>query len=179
MLKIFCRKLSCTGSERPSGTLNRHAPSSPLWSEISAAINCSRRACAAKTSSNPLRRTRCPAQRSRSMTTLYESRWRRRRLVLERLPPKERLVFLLREVLDYEYEEIATLIRKSATNCRQILARARKHLTAGWRVFTVDPHQLEKLKRQFALTCRTGDLRSLVTSLSLIQLVPADGHSRL
>lgn len=53
------------------------------------------------------------------------------RLILERLPPKERLVFVLREAFDYEYEEIAAIIRKNANNCRQMLRRARKHLIAS------------------------------------------------
>jgi RNA polymerase sigma-70 factor (ECF subfamily) len=88
------------------------------------------------------------------------------RLVLERLPPKERLVFLLREVFDYEYDEIARVIRKNATNCRQILVRARKHISSGRSLFIVMPEQLESLKRQFALTCNSGDLQSLVALLS-------------
>ena len=88
------------------------------------------------------------------------------RLVLERLPPKERLVFLLREVFDYEYEEIARIIRKNTSNCRQMLRRARQHLTSGRARFIVSPEQLENLKRQFALTVRSGDLQSLVALLS-------------
>ena len=66
------------------------------------------------------------------------------KLVIERLPPKERLVFLLREVFDYEYEEIAAVIRKNATNCRQMLRRARKHIASPSR-FIASPEQLERL----------------------------------
>jgi len=88
------------------------------------------------------------------------------RLVLERLPPKERLVFLLREVFDYEYEEIAKIIRKNATNCRQMLGRARKHIASGRSRFIVKPEQLENLKRQFSRSCNGGDLQSLVVLLS-------------
>lgn len=88
------------------------------------------------------------------------------RLVLERLPPKERLVFLLREVFDYEYEEIAKILRKNASNCRQMLRRARVHITSGPARFIVKPEQLESLKQQFALTCTSGDLQSLVALLS-------------
>lgn len=88
------------------------------------------------------------------------------RLVLERLPPKERLVFLLREVFDYEYEEIAKIIRKNASNCRQMLRRARKHITSSRSRFIVKPEQLESLKRQFVLTSTSGDLQSLVALLS-------------
>lgn len=88
------------------------------------------------------------------------------RLLLERLPPKERLVFLLREVFDYEYEELGKIIGKNTTNCRQMLARARKHMTSGEARFTVRPGQLESLRRQFTHTCTSGDLQSLVTLLS-------------
>ena len=104
---------------------------------------------------------------SRSTDGLPESLTTALRLVLERLPPKERLVFLLREVFDYEYEEIAKIIRKNASNCRQMLQRARKHITSGHTRFIVKPEQLESLRRQFALTCSTGDLQSLVALLSL------------
>jgi RNA polymerase sigma-70 factor (ECF subfamily) len=88
------------------------------------------------------------------------------RLVFERLPPKERLVFLLREAFDYEYEEIAAIIRKSATNCRQMLGRARKHIATGRTRFVIKPEQLERLKCQFAHACSTGNARGLVALLS-------------
>jgi len=88
------------------------------------------------------------------------------RIILERLPPKERTVFLLREVFDYEYEEIAAIIRKNATNCRQLLRRARQNLAASSARFLITPEQLDRLVRQFGLTCATGDLESLVALLS-------------
>jgi RNA polymerase sigma-70 factor (ECF subfamily) len=88
------------------------------------------------------------------------------RLVLERLPPKERLVFLLREAFDYEYEEIAAIIRKSATNCRQMLGRARKQIATGRTRFVIKPEQLAKLKSQFARACSTSNPRGLVALLS-------------
>lgn len=88
------------------------------------------------------------------------------RLVLERLPPKERIVFLLREVFDYEYEDIARIIRKSATNCRQVYVRARKHIASGRPRFRIQPEQLETLKRQFAYACTTGNAKGLVALLS-------------
>jgi RNA polymerase sigma-70 factor (ECF subfamily) len=88
------------------------------------------------------------------------------RFMLERLPPKEQLVFLLREVFDYEYEEIARIIRKNATNCRQMLQRARKHIASGRSRFVVTPEQLESLQDQFVRTCTSGDLQSLVALLA-------------
>ena len=47
-------------------------------------------------------------------------------VLLERLTPVERAVFLLREVFEYEYSEVAKIIGQSETNCRQILRRARQ-----------------------------------------------------
>ena len=48
--------------------------------------------------------------------------------LLEKLSPVERAVFLLREVFDYPYEEVAGIVGKSPDNCRQILARAHRHM---------------------------------------------------
>lgn len=98
--------------------------------------------------------------------SLFDSLAAGLQLVLERLPPKERLVLLLHEVFDYEYEEIATIIKKSNANCRQMLLRAKKHLNSGTARFTASPEQLDKLVRQFALTCDHGDLEGLVSVLS-------------
>src|ERR1700733_11852516 len=49
-------------------------------------------------------------------------------VMLERLRPLERAVFLLREVFAYEYAEIAAVLSQSEANCRQILSRARQHV---------------------------------------------------
>src|SRR5213593_2106545 len=51
-------------------------------------------------------------------------------VLLESLTPVERAVFLLREVFDYGYEEIAAVVGKTEANCRQLLARARKQIEA-------------------------------------------------
>jgi RNA polymerase sigma-70 factor (ECF subfamily) len=52
-------------------------------------------------------------------------------LVLEALSPVERAVFLLREVFEYPYDEIAQVVEKSEENCRQIFTRAKRHIDAG------------------------------------------------
>src|SRR5207253_2459050 len=49
-------------------------------------------------------------------------------VLLESLTPVERAVFLLREVFEYDYEEIATIVGKSEENCRQLAVRARRQL---------------------------------------------------
>jgi RNA polymerase sigma-70 factor (ECF subfamily) len=87
-------------------------------------------------------------------------------ILLERLSPKERLVLLLREVFDYDYEEIAPLVKKSAENCRQMLRRARQHLSDGQSRFEVTSSQLQKLAKEFSRTCATGNLNSLLSVLA-------------
>src|ERR1700685_1490788 len=52
-------------------------------------------------------------------------------VLLESLSPTERAVFLLREVFSYDYKEVAEITGKSEPNCRQILARARRHVDEG------------------------------------------------
>lgn len=51
--------------------------------------------------------------------------------VLERLSPLERAVFILREVFGYGYRETAAVVDRSEANCRQLLARARRHIAEG------------------------------------------------
>ena len=87
-------------------------------------------------------------------------------ILLERLSPKERAVFLLRDVFDCDYDEIALVISKRADTCRQLLRRARQHLADTRARFEVTPEQLQKLARQFALTCASGDLKGLITVLA-------------
>ena len=87
-------------------------------------------------------------------------------VLLERLSPKEQLVLLLRDVFDYEYEEIAPLLKKSAENCRQILRRARQHIREGQSRFSVSQAKLQKLASEFARTCSGGDLKSLLAALA-------------
>jgi RNA polymerase sigma-70 factor, ECF subfamily len=87
-------------------------------------------------------------------------------ILLERLSPKERAVLLLRDVFDCDYDEIALVISKRADTCRQLLRRARQHLADARARFEVSPQQLQKLARQFALTCASGDLKGLVTALA-------------
>jgi RNA polymerase sigma-70 factor (ECF subfamily) len=88
------------------------------------------------------------------------------KILLERLSPKERVVLLLREVFDCDYDEIARVMSKRADTCRQLLRRARQHLADAHARFEVSPEQLQRLTRQFAVTCVSGDLKGLVTVLA-------------
>src|SRR5262245_21319674 len=66
-------------------------------------------------------------------------------LVLEALSPVERAVFLLREVFEYPYDEIAQIVEKSEENCRQIFTRAKRHIDAGKPRFEVSPAKREQI----------------------------------
>ena len=65
-------------------------------------------------------------------------------VLLERLSPTERAVFLLREVFDFEYAEIARIVDKTGANCRQLLARAKKHVGAPRAHLDADPAQADR-----------------------------------
>ncbi len=70
-------------------------------------------------------------------------------VMLERLSPIERAVFLLREVFEYDYPEIAQIVGKSAENCRQILKRSRQPITTRHPRFPVSHQQQEQITVQF------------------------------
>ena len=70
-------------------------------------------------------------------------------VLLERLSPVQRAVFLLHEVFGYGYAEIASLVGRSEDNCRQIAARARRHIEAGRPRFEASRREREELARRF------------------------------
>ena len=70
-------------------------------------------------------------------------------VLLESLSPAERAVFLLREIFDYSYEDIAQIVDKSEANCRQIFGRARQHLDAHQPRYEASTEQSEALLGSF------------------------------
>ena len=86
-------------------------------------------------------------------------------LVLERLNPVERAVFLLRDVFDYPYEEIAGIVGKTEANCRQIAARARRHVVAERPRFNAPADDSADLAARFCAAMTDGDLDELVSLL--------------
>jgi RNA polymerase sigma-70 factor, ECF subfamily len=87
-------------------------------------------------------------------------------VLLERLSPVERAVFLLHEVFGYRYAEIADLVGKSEDNCRQIAARARRHLEARRPRFETSRRQREELARRFFAAVEQGDTERLTRLLA-------------
>ncbi|MCI0397621.1 MAG: RNA polymerase sigma-70 factor, partial [Chloroflexi bacterium] len=100
-------------------------------------------------------------------------------VLVEQLSPVERAVFLLREVFDYEYEEIAAIVEKSEANCRQMFSRARQRLGAGRPRTQARPEEQERLMQQFLDTCATGDLPGLLHVLAEDITVYSDGGGRV
>jgi len=99
-------------------------------------------------------------------------------LLLERLTPTERAVFLLREVFEYGYSEIAAVLGHSEANCRQILARAKQHVTQDRPRFEASPQRREKLLRQFLQTTAQGDMQGLIALLTEDVVLYTDGGGK-
>ncbi len=95
--------------------------------------------------------------------------------VLETLGPTERAVFVLREVFEMPYGEIAEAIGKSAAAVRQIALRAREHVAARWpRVHVSRPEQQAVVER-FLVALRTGQLQELMEVMAPDVVLIADG----
>jgi RNA polymerase sigma-70 factor (ECF subfamily) len=99
-------------------------------------------------------------------------------VVLESLSPVERAVFLLREVFDYGYGEIAEIVDKSEDNCRQLAVRARRHVDARRPRFEPSREQREELARRFFAAVQEGETEPLVELLAADVAFYGDGGGR-
>jgi len=99
-------------------------------------------------------------------------------LLLERLTPMERAVFLLREVFEYEYDEIAKVLGQNEANCRQILSRARQHVGDMRRRFEASTGEHQALFQRFIQATRSGEMQALVELLSSDVVLHTDGGGK-
>lgn len=99
-------------------------------------------------------------------------------VLLEELTPLERAVFLLREVFDYEYAEIAEIVGKEEAACRQLLSRAKKHLAARRPRFNPDRTEHRRMLDQFLQAVSTGELDGLMQLLADDVTLWADGGGK-
>ena len=99
--------------------------------------------------------------------------------LLEDLSPLERAVFLLRQVFDFDYEEIATIVQKSVENCRQIMRRARHHLAKHDHRYHTPPQRREQLTYQFIQACSSGDMQGLLALLADDVVMYSDGGGKV
>jgi RNA polymerase sigma-70 factor (ECF subfamily) len=99
-------------------------------------------------------------------------------VLLERLTPVERAVFLLREVFAYDYAEIARIVQRGEDNCRQLYVRARRHIDQGRPRFEASREQRDQLARRFFAAAQLGDANALVELLAADVVVYGDGGGK-
>jgi RNA polymerase sigma-70 factor, ECF subfamily len=87
-------------------------------------------------------------------------------VLLESLSPLERAVFLLREVFDYEYAEIAEITERDEAACRQLFSRAKKHISENRPRFPASPEAHAKILGRFMEACIAGDMDGLMSLLA-------------
>jgi RNA polymerase sigma-70 factor, ECF subfamily len=95
--------------------------------------------------------------------------------VLETLTPTERAVFVLREVFELPFEEIAAAIGKSVPAVRQVVHRARSHVAARQPRMAVDRDEQRQAVGRFLIALQTGNLQTLMDALAPDAVLIADG----
>ncbi len=99
-------------------------------------------------------------------------------VVLEKLTPRERAVFLLKEIFTYDYYELAELFGITAENARQLLKRAKDHLGQGGRRFEVDIRAHERMLHNFLRAVTDGSLEELISLLKEDIVLLAEGSGK-
>lgn len=99
-------------------------------------------------------------------------------LLLEKLSPTERAAYVLREAFDYSYDQIAHTIRSTEANARQLVSRARKHISDGRRK-AVSSSEQKRLLNAFIVASQKGDLPALEKLFASDVVSYADGGGAL
>ncbi|QNP75976.1 RNA polymerase sigma-70 factor [Streptomyces roseirectus] len=99
-------------------------------------------------------------------------------LLLERLSPLERAVFVLRDVFDFPFPEVAEAVGRSESACRQLAVRARRHMAADRPRFTTTRTEQEELAARFFDALREGDVLGLQGLLAADVAVLSDGGGK-
>ena len=99
-------------------------------------------------------------------------------LILERLTPVERAVFLLGEIFEYPHAEIAGMLGLSEANCRQLLRRARQHVRMERPRFSASGRQHTDLLERFHRAAGSGDMDGLLVLLSRDVVMHTDGGGK-
>ena len=100
-------------------------------------------------------------------------------VLLESLTPEQRAAFLLHDVFDYGYDEVAAIVRTSEANARQLAARARRHLDERRPRFEATQADREELARRFFAAASEGDLGGLEELLSEDVVLHGDGGGKV
>ena len=99
-------------------------------------------------------------------------------VLLERLSPEQRAVFLLREVFDYDYDAIAEIVGKSEAACRQLAVRARRHIEQDRPRFEASRQEQNELAHRFLTAAQTGDFDGLEALLANDVALHGDGGGK-
>ncbi|MYT30350.1 MULTISPECIES: RNA polymerase sigma-70 factor [unclassified Streptomyces] len=99
-------------------------------------------------------------------------------LLLERLSPLERAVFVLRDVFGFGFDEVAAAVGRAEAACRQLLVRARRHMADGRPRFAADRQERQELATRFVGALREGDLDGLRELLAAEVSMAGDGGGR-
>jgi RNA polymerase sigma-70 factor, ECF subfamily len=99
-------------------------------------------------------------------------------LLLERLSPLERAVFVLREVFGFGFGEVASAVGRSEAACRQLAVRARRHMDAGRPRFEADRRERDELAARFFDALREGDVEGLRELLAADVSLVADSGGK-
>jgi RNA polymerase sigma-70 factor (TIGR02957 family) len=100
-------------------------------------------------------------------------------VLLESLSPEQRAVLLLRDVFDYGYAEVASIVGKSEDNVRQLARRARRHVEERRPRFETSRQQRQELARRFFAAAREGDLGGLESLLAREVTLTGDGGGKV
>ena len=99
-------------------------------------------------------------------------------VLLETLSPVQRAVFLLHDVFDYDYRQIASIVGKSEDNCRQLAVRARRQIDERRPRFETSREQRDELARRFFEAIDHGDTDGLLALLAADAAIYGDGGGK-
>jgi RNA polymerase sigma-70 factor, ECF subfamily len=100
-------------------------------------------------------------------------------VLLERLTPVERAIFLLHDVFDYDFEEVGRIVRRSPATCRQHAVRARRFISENRPRFDADHAERDELLRRFFAAAEGGDVDGLIEVLAEDAIVYGDGGGKV
>lgn len=100
-------------------------------------------------------------------------------LLLEKLTPTERAVFILKESFEVDYQELAEMLASNETNCRQLYHRAREKIANPKKRFAFDKKQHQQLLETFTQASETGDITDFIQLLKEDIVVYSDGGGKV
>jgi RNA polymerase sigma-70 factor, ECF subfamily len=100
-------------------------------------------------------------------------------VLLESLAPLERAAFLLHEVFEYDYSEIAEIVGKSEAGCRQMIHRAKERVAKRHRRFEPSREDTNRIAARFLETARSGDVQNLMSLFAEDAVMLSDGGGKV